>query len=838
LKEERQILGDNVIPVKYLLEFELNLKRFIYKCDETISIKINKPTKTIKLNSVNLKIKNVSLVSNRKSQKATINTEKKIEQIALNFGNAVSGNAELKIEFEGKNEDKLGGFYRSSYDVGKKKEYLVTTQFEPADARKAFPCFDEPAMKASFELSFTIDKDLDVISNMPKASTKVVGKKKLIRFQSTPVMSPYLLYMGVGRFERLKGKYGKKDFDVITAPGKIKLGETALEYGKKFMKYYENYFGIKYPLPKMDLLAIPDFAIAGMENWGAITYSEIALLTDKKATSVVAKQRIAEVVAHELAHQWFGDLVTMKWWDNLWLNESFAMFMSYKALDAVFPKWQMGLQAVLGRSAYAMGADQLRSTQAIGINVNTPGDMAEAFDPAITYSKGSSVLTMLEDYVGENAFRQGLRRYMKKYSYSNATEHDLWNSIGGLDKIASYWINKAGYPVVNVESHNEELELSQKRFLLLDKEDKGVWPIPVHYIEKGKVKQHKQLLLDKKRKSVKTAKDLDYIKVNYMQKGFYRVNYSKSMLNRLGEAIKRKEIGGLDGWGIEGDLYNNTRACKIKVNDYLDFVDKYCFDCEYPLNQSLSNHLSGLYSIFKNDGKLGSKIKDISMRYYNKILKDLGWKKGDNESNTDTIMRTSAILNLGILGDKIVIAKIKVMFDNYINQKVPIDTDIRTVAYKISARVGSESTLDRFINLYKNEQIPEEKIRFMHAIGSVIEPKQVDKAFAFVLSGNVRMQYLDYIPTFLSSEDYGEKILLGWVKTNWKRFMGMFEAGGPGGLDDFVDLLSIYDDQKRRDEIAAFFKKKENYRNDIKRSIVKTLEYIDINIRFKKFNSK
>jgi tricorn protease interacting factor F2/3 len=443
--------------LNYNLAFDIDFKSFRYKCKEVLTVQIKKSVKSIRLNAVGLKIKNAFMISKKKSQKATLKIDRKAEQLIVSFKNAVSGVAELEMEFGGANGDKLNGFYRSKYNVGKKENYILTTQFEPADARKAFPCFDEPGFKATFETSFLISKNLTAISNMPEKGTKRIGGKKLVTFRKTPKMSCYLLYFGIGEFERLKGKYRNVVLSVVTVPGKIKLGGTALEYGKRFLKYYEDYFGVRYPLPKMDLIAIPDFAISGMENWGAITYSEIALLTEKKATSVAAKQRIAEVVAHELAHQWFGDLVTMEWWNNLWLNESFATFMSYKAIDAVFPEWEMGVQATLFRTASALGADQLRSTQKIGVDVNNPGDMSEAFDPAITYNKGGAVLTMLEDYVGEERFRKGLQKYIKGHSYANATEHDLWACIGSirgkgtapnLDYVASYWINTPGYPIV------------------------------------------------------------------------------------------------------------------------------------------------------------------------------------------------------------------------------------------------------------------------------------------------------------------------------------------------------------------------------------------------------
>ncbi len=845
MKDERQTLGENVVPINYNLAFEPNLKTFRYRCIERISARIKKSTKSIALNLIGLDIKSATITNSGKTQRARKMVDKTLERMILTFDRPVRGNVEISIDFEGRNGDKYNGFYRSKYFVGNKKHYILTTQFEAADARRAFPCFDEPAFKATFELSFLIDNGLTVVSNMPVRSTIKRANKKLVTFMRTPKMSTYLVYFGIGRFERLRGRYGKVELNVVTVPGKIRLAGTALEFGKIFLRYYESYFGIRYPLPKMDFIAIPDYAIAGMENWGAITFSEIALLTDKKATSVIARQRIAEVVAHELAHQWFGDLVTMRWWDNLWLNESFATFMSYKAVKSAFPKWQMDVQAILGRTGTALGADQLRSTQPVEVKVNSPGDMSEAFDPAITYSKGAAVLAMLEDYVGEGTFREGLRHYIRKYSYSNTTEHNLWDSIGKairknrdgsrFDSIASYWINIPGYPMVEVKHTSGRLRLIQQRFFLLDKKDASTWPVPVRYSKgSGGRKLEGLVFLDRKSMDVKED-SLEYIKLNYGQKGFYRVKYAEDMLDRLGQLIKSRRISALDGWGIENDLYAIARSTKIKVDKYLDFVDRYCFDSEFPLNSSVSGHLNALYLLLHDNKKVLRRVRDVNIRYHRNILNGLGWKRRKGDSNTTILLRRSAIASLGELDDKDVVRRSEKLFEDYIKKKSSIDPDIRSAVYNINARTGGTAAFNRFMKLYKKEQIPEEQLRFLRAIGSVKDPDLIEKALRFALSKDVRLQYVDLIPALVSTEDYGRRIIWKWIKSNWKRLMSMYEPG-PGGLDDFIDILATQYDPAVRKDMGLFFKKKANYRDDIKRSVAKTLEYMDINIRFREFN--
>ena len=307
-KMARKTLGKNVIPVNYRLLFEPNLKTFRYKGSETIDLLVRKPVKEIRLNAAELGITGASLESKGTTQNAKIGFDRENEQLVLKFGKRIRGNSRLSIKFTGTNNYGMYGFYRSKYLVNGKEGYILTSQFEAADARKAFPCFDEPAFKATYEISFLVDKELSCISNMPIKTEKRLGNTgKLVTFDKTPKMSTYLLYLGVGKFERRSSKYKKIDFGVVTVPGKSKEAVMALEFGKKFLAFFESYFGISFPLPKMDLIAVPDFSAGAMENWGAITFREVEMLGDEKSTSTARKQRIAEVIAHELAHQWFGD---------------------------------------------------------------------------------------------------------------------------------------------------------------------------------------------------------------------------------------------------------------------------------------------------------------------------------------------------------------------------------------------------------------------------------------------------------------------------------------------------------------------------------------------------
>ncbi|MEM0144021.1 MAG: M1 family metallopeptidase, partial [Candidatus Parvarchaeum sp.] len=356
-------LSGAVKPISYKLFFDTDFKNFVYDGMEEIEIMISKPSSSIKINSNRIKFKDVKIVSNGIQQDCKIKTYKKNKTATLSFDKAVSGKATLLIAFSGTNNEDMYGFYKSEY-TGQKgtKEFILASQFEAADARAAFPCFDEPEFKATFDVTMEIPKDMRAISNMPIESEKIKNDRKTVKFLRTPKMSSYLLFLGVGKFDSVSTSLGKLKISVLATPGKKQLCYLALGYAKKFVAFYENYFGIKYPLPKLDLIAIPDFAAGAMENWGAITFRETAMLGTEKGSAVSYKQQIAETVAHELAHQWFGDLVTMEWWNDLWLNESFATYMSFKAMEAVFPEWQMDVQYFDEVIATAFSADSLINT--------------------------------------------------------------------------------------------------------------------------------------------------------------------------------------------------------------------------------------------------------------------------------------------------------------------------------------------------------------------------------------------------------------------------------------------------------------------------------------------
>ena len=840
---KHQTLGDIVRPSNYNLVIEPDMNNFTYVAHERIAVKARKRTKIIKLNSKGLAIKSIVVKTGRQEQPGDFSLDENKEELTIKVREAVIGDAELMIEFSGTCSDRLEGFYRSRYTANGKDHYILTSQFEAPSARAAFPCFDEPEFKATYDLTFIIDKSFDAISNMPvKSEKKFDAKRKQVTFQTTPLMSSYLLYLGVGKYDYLEDSNGRVKLRIVTTPGKKKYAQMALQFARKILDAEEQYFGIKFPLPKLDLIAIPDFSAGAMENWGAITFRETALLGDEKLTSVVVKMRIIEVIAHEMVHQWFGDLVTMKWWDDIWLNESFATFMAYRISDEVFPEYRMMVNYYRDTVATAFADDALKSTHPINLVVNTPGEISSAFDH-VSYDKGGSVLFMLEDYVGRDIFRKGLQEYLKKNAYSNATKFDLWNSIQDAAKeqdldlpvseVMSDWIDQPGYPILNLSENKEEggYLVEQKRFTLLDFDTQEEWRIPVHY--KSEMNE-KRILLDEKRFTIKDGSQ--WLKLNYGQYGLYRVRYEPEMLGRIGLLIKENKIGEIDAWGVDNDLFALARSGRIPARQYVDFVRSYMMDCAYPANVSVSGHLSFIYMM--TEGLPYNEQARLACIEFNKgILSKLGWERRENESMLDIRTRAMAISSLGFADDRETVEKANAMFNAFAAGKGDIDTNLKAAIYGIVSRSnGSNELFDRFLKMYDEQPLPEEKIKALQSIGLMRDPDLMIRALeTSLMPDKVRLQDSIILIGSVGSNIKARAILLQWMKKNWKRLMSTYESAGRM-LVYALDDLEIYADKQSRKEIDAFFGKKENMRDDIRRELEQVLEKIDANTQFVEAN--
>lgn len=800
-----KIQTKDAYPTRYELAFEPNLKKSTFSGKEKISAVLRKPTKELSLDAAELKIKKCHLVSGKRDLKVKWSLDRKNEKLKLTFPERVSGTVELSIDFEGTLNDKLVGFYRSDYTDKGKKKFLATTQFEATDARRAFPCWDRPDFKATFDLSILVDKNLVAISNMPAVSKKRIGKKVLYKFSRTPVMSTYLLYLGVGEFEFLTGRLGKTLIRIVTTRGKKAHARLALELTKRFLDWYQRYFGIAYPLPKLDMIAIPDFAAGAMENWGAITFRENYLLFDEKASSTETKQAIADIISHELAHQWFGNLVTMMWWNDLWLNESFATFIGNKAVDSLFPQWELWKHFLKDDFAGALALDALRSSHPIDVKVEDPAHIRQIFDD-ISYKKGGSLLRMLESYLDEARFRAGLKRYLTEHKYGNATTADLWTALENatrkpVRRMMDGWVKQTGFPIVKPEIRDSKVLLNQERYFALGgQRSKESWLIPLSIkTDKG--------TLDKLMTARSDSIDLGgaaWFKVNHGQTGFYRVFYQGGELDRLKILVRDKTLPPEDRWGILNDAFALCISRRLPVKDFLDLVSWYFEEDDYLVATEVARDLDFLYVLTFN-GPLAKDVRELALEFFGKQLSRLGWEKRPGEPENIALLRSSVIGSLGLLGDADVGAEAARRFEDYKKDPASLDPDLRAVVYSLAALNGDKKTFDFLVGLYKKAALQEEKAMFLRALPNFKGRSLVTWALDFALSKEVRPHNFPLVFIKAAHNPYGRSLVWPWLKRNWKAVVKKLGGGGPL-LGKIVESLALAAGTGIEKDIRGFFK--------------------------------
>lgn len=820
-----------VIPINYELMFEPLFHNFKFNGEEIITLNLSKPTNSIKIDAAELSIKESHIIQGGKIISSESSLNEKDEKLTIKLAKKIKGKAKLSIKFTGTLNDRLLGFYKSQYkDKKGKTKYLATTQFEAADARRAFPCWDEPAVKATFDVSLLVDKHLDAISNMPVISKKKTGTKILHKFGRTPIMSTYLLYLGVGEFEYLHGKLRNIKIRIVTTKGNKNKGKLSLDFTKKFLGEYEKYFGIKYPLPKLDMIAIPDFAAGAMENWGAITFREAILLYDSKTSSTRTKQYIAEVISHELAHQWFGNLVTMKWWNDLWLNESFATFMATKIVNKFYPEWDLWDQFLGDAMLEAMSLDALKNSHPINVDVKHPAQIREIFD-AISYDKGGNVLRMLENYVGIENFRKGLKYYLTQHRYSNAEGHDLWKSIGKVahkpvDAMMKTWIDQVGYPVVDVKRNNSKVSLTQRRFLSDGSiSSKNRWAIPIH-IEEG---NHESSILMKSQKSVVSLKNIDsnFI-VNSGRYGFYRVQYDDNSLAQLELLIDEKILNHVDRWSLQNDLFSQCVSGTKQIQEYLDFTTSYHDEDNYITLQNLAQNLYHLYKLTRKE-KFSDEIRTYTAQFLGTIFDRLGWDSQKNEKHTNALLRSFVITALGKLGDKEILNEARKRFNKFLKNKNSLAADLQEPVFVLVAWQGNEKTYNKLLSLYKKSTLQEEKIRFLMAMCNFKQKNLLLKTLALSLTPEVRSQNIRVPIMGVSANIYGSDILWPWLKNNWKKLVRRFGVGNPLANRIVASIGSVIDDKQEKD-VRKFFKRMPLPGTE--RVIEQTLERVRIRSKF------
>ena len=848
---EAVVLPSNVKPSKYRLTLQPDLETFTFKGEQTIDIEIVVPTARISLNAAELEISGATLRRNGASTPVrSISLDADTETATLDFGETLSpGPAQLDMQFTGILNDRLVGFYRSEYqDAEGQTRHLATTQFEATDARRAFPCWDEPARKAVFDVTLVFADGFQAVSNTPIVEdTRPSPGMRFVRFGETPVMSTYLLAFVVGDLVSVQAEAadGTK-VGVWTTRGKENQAGFALDTSVKLLGYFNEYFSIPYPLPKLDHIAIPDFAAGAMENWGCVTYRETALLVDPENSSAGTRQRVAEVVAHEMAHMWFGDLVTMEWWDDLWLNESFASWMGTKAVDWLFPDWEMWTQFVNMDTNRALSLDGLKNSHPIEQEVKNPAEVSQLFD-AISYSKGGSVLRMLEHFLGPEVFRGGLYRYLKGHEYGNARTQDLWSALeeeSGLPvtSIMDSWVKQMGYPVLEVGADrgadNVQISLSQERFVydrpLGDEEpNPEVWRVPVTVSAPGAVAvstvmESKEALL-----TLPAARPAeDWYKVNADQTGFYRVNYTGEDWQRLAPAVGARELPATDRLGIQNDAYALSRAGLLPITQFLELAGSYSGETDASVWSDLASNLRDIEQLIAGE-PVHPTYQRFGRELFGPAARRAGWTPRPEDGHLDSLLRSTVLGQSGSYNDEETLGQASDLFRQYLENPDAVHPDLRGVVFSLAAQAGDRTTYNQLWDLEERTSLQEEKIRLLLATSRFQDVGLLNETLERALSSRVRSQDTITVVGGVAANPKGRQPAWEFVKNNWGEFDRRYGGGG-FGLMRLVSICSSFTTDEQRADVENFFT--EHPAPAAERTIRQALERVRLNIRWLEHN--
>jgi len=782
----REVLPKNVKPLHYDLTLEPNFETFKYEGTVIIDLDVVEDTTSISLNTIDIDIKETTVRSGShtvsSTPKVSYDEDTQVTKVDFDQKIAAGSKAQLIQKFTGTLNDNMAGFYRSSYKGENGEDrYIATTQMEPTDCRRAFPCFDEPALKATFTVTLIAEDKLTCLSNMDVAGEKQVdtasGKKKAVTFNKTPLMSTYLVAFVVGELKVHENNDFRIPVRVFCTPDKdIAHGKFSADLAAKTLAFYEKEFNSPFPLPKMDQVAIPDFSAGAMENWGLVTYRVVDLLLDENNVSASTKQRVAEVVQHELAHQWFGNLVTMDWWEGLWLNEGFATWMSWYSAERFYPDWKVWEGYVTDNLQSALGLDSLRSSHPIEVPVKRADEINQIFD-AISYSKGSCVIRMISKYLGEETFMEGIRRYLKKHAYGNTRTEDLWASLTDasgkdVERIADIWTKYVGHPVVSVteDAQNSTIHVKQNRFLrtadVKPDEDETLFPVILGLRTKDGVDD--DLRLDTRESSFKVS-DLDFFKLNADHSGIYRTSYTPERLKKLGENAKAGLLTVEDRAGMIADAGALSAAGYSKTDGLLSLLKGFDTESEFVVWDEITTRIAAIRGawIFE-DQKIKDALKAFQRDLVSHKAHQIGWEFKDSDGHIEQQFKSLLFGSAATAGDEQAKQAAFDMFEKFIaGDRAALHPNLRSSVYSIVLQYGGAKEYDALVKEYETAKASDERNAALRSLGRASDPALVQRTLAYSLTKHVKDQDI-YLPLAgLRAHKPGIEALYAWLKENW-----------------------------------------------------------------------
>jgi aminopeptidase N len=733
----RVVLPAAVEPERYDVKVTPDAEKLTFQGQATITLNVKTATRTIVLNAADLTFGKVALSGRAEAPRVTLDAD--LQTATFTFTAPVApGRYQLAIDYVGKIYQQASGLFALDYDTPQGKRRALFTQFENSDERRFVPSWDEPGRKAVFALTVVAPAGQMAVSNMPVAKTETLdGGLQAVRFQDSPKMSSYLVFLALGDFERISQKVGDTEVGVITRRGETAKGQFALDAAVKLLSYYNGYFGTPYPLPKLDLIAGPGQSqfFGAMENWGAIFYFDYYLLLDPKLSTEADKQQVFIVVAHEMAHQWFGDLVTMAWWDDLWLNEGFASWMENKATDHFHPEWKVWLQTQEGQQS-AMRLDARAGTHPIITNIPDVFAAANAFDD-ITYQKGQAVIRMLEAYAGEDAFRAGVQAYIRKHAYGNTVSDDLWAELDKtsprpVSDIAHDFTLQPGVPLIRARQTSQGVALTQSRFAADAASAKPLtWRTPVVVAPAAGQGEWRGVVSAKAPAAV-TGPAAQVPILNAGQTGYFRSAYDPALWAPL--AARFASLTPADQLGLLYDSRALGETGQAPMGAFLDLAARAPAQAEPAVLQTLTGQLAAIDYLY--EGRPGqAAFRAFARGRLNPVLGRLGWDAKPGEADGEVLLRAAVLQGLGELDDPAVVAKARGRFAAFVADPASLAGSTRKTVLNIVAGQADAATWDQLHAMAKAASDPTDKSRLYSLLGASHDPALADKALALALGG-------------------------------------------------------------------------------------------------------
>jgi puromycin-sensitive aminopeptidase len=803
--EAKYRLPKTVTPSRYDLVFEPDLESRTFTGSVDVVVQVHEPVTEIVLNALELDLSDARIVADGRTVEAgkiLIDSEAQRAHLELEE-TADPGEWTLHIAFSGRMNPRLTGFYLSTYERDGVTYPLGSTHFESTDARRAFPCWDEPDAKAAWRVTLVVEEGLAAFSNGPEGARETLADGRTsIRFADTMPMSSYLVAFVVGRLDATdEVDVAGTPTRVVHVPGKGELARFALDIGAHSLRWFGDYYGIAYPDAKVDHVAVPDFAQGAMENLGCITYREQLLLIEPTHATQEEVLDVAETVAHELAHMWFGDLVTMRWWNGIWLNEAFATFMSHLCVDDYRPDWEVWHSFNRGRTQ-AFEVDCLETTRPIEFPVHSPEDANGMFD-VLTYTKGGAVLRMLEQWLGPERFRDGIRRYLRKHAYGNTETHELWDALEEetgepVRRIMDAWIFQGGYPAITVAVDEGSLRFTQRRFVPSQPEDPTTWPVPLIVRQShGEHEQVDRILVEAEGATLPMLDPDALVVANADAISFVRTWYDEDLRGRMHAGA---ELSALERYTIVDDAWAAVVAGQAPVASFLDLVRGFADETDLAVWQAIVSGL-GWCDRFV-EGTTRERLRDFVRGLVRPTLERLGWSPGPDETDLTKQLRGALILGLAILGEDPEAQAQARELEAESRAGGDVDAAVAAAAIDVVAYVGGNEEHARYRDLARTAATPQEQERYLFGLARFSDPQLVDATLAASMTSEIRSQDAPFLVNrLMAGRDHGARAFR-YVAEHWDEMLDRFASSNIIALGAGVRWLT---DPSTVDEVAAFF---------------------------------